>query len=144
MDGERLESFNKFFTGGLKMTYTTVNGQKVVDWDATMADSSNAFFLAPQDDYAKNVETFFTEMAASQLGTLKTATLESFNNVLLMKHGHGANDVTVRDDGTVVSNKLLKFLGVQINQFNTEKSMASQRTAMNPAVRKMLGIKDVL
>ena len=144
MDGERLESFNKFFTGGLKMSYKEVNGKKVVDWDATMADAKNSFFFQHQDSYAENVEKFFTEMSANQLGTLKTATLNAFNNVLLAKYGHGADDITVRDDGTVVSNKLLEFLGVQINQFNTEKSMAGQRTAMNPAVRKMLGIKDVL
>ena len=45
----------------------------------------------------------------------------------------------------LISNKLTgSYLFTQIDQFNKEKSMASQRTAMNPAVRKMLGIKDVL
>jgi hypothetical protein len=144
MDGERLESFNKFFTGGLKLTYKMVGDKKVVDWDATRADSENAFFIKHEKQYVANIEKFFTEMAANQLGTLKTATLESFNNALLMACGHDGNNVEIRDDGTVISKQLTKFLDVQINQFNTEKSMASQRTAMNPAVRKMLGIKDVL
>jgi MFS family permease len=140
MDGERLESFNKFFTGGFKLIRDT---QGNVDWAATKNSADNAFFYQHMDSYASNVEKFLSEMSANQLGTLKTATLESLNNVLLAKFGTDQKNVTMVD-GKMVSNKLTEFLDTQINQFNTEKSMAGQRTAMNPAVRKMLGIKDVL
>lgn len=140
MDGERLESFNKFFTGGFKLIRDT---QGNVDWTATKNSADNAFFYQHMDSYASNVEKFLSEMSANQLGTLKTATLESLNNVLLAKFGTDQKNVTMVD-GKMVSNKLTEFLDTQINQFNTEKTMAGQRTAMNPAVRKMLGIKDVL
>lgn len=132
MDGERLESFNKWFTGGFKRGGT---------------DEDNAFFRAHEKEYVENVEKFLGEMSANQLGTLKTATLEAFNNVLLEHYGEKDEDVIIVGEGEkkkVISKYLRDALETQITQFNTEKSMAGQRTAMNPAVREMLGIKDIL
>lgn len=132
MDGERLESFNKWFTGGFKRGGT---------------NEDNAFFWAHEDEYVENVEKFLGEMSANQLGTLKTATLEAFNNVLLEHYGEKDEDVIIIGEGEkkkVISKYLRDALETQITQFNTEKSMAGQRTAMNPAVREMLGIKDII
>jgi hypothetical protein len=86
-------------------------------------------------------------MSANQLGTLKTATLNAFNDALNAIDGANGADIdsyTQDMGGTRVNKKLLEALETQRKQFNTEKSMAGQRTAMNPAVRKMLGIKDIL
>ena len=152
MDGERLESFNKFFTGGFKKEYVTdangrfildANGNKQVDWAATASSENNIHFYGHEDAYVKNVTKFLSEMSANQLGTLKTATLESFNDVLLAKYGTDNNNAEMKG-GKLVSKHLTGALHTQIEQFNHERSMAGQRTAMNPAVREMLGIKDIL
>ena len=142
MDGERLESFNKFFTGGYKKV---LDDQGNVDWAATK--DANKFFFQHQSSYGENITKFLQEMSANQLGTLKTATLNAFNDALNAIDGANGADInsyTQDMDGTRVNKKLLDALETQRKQFNTEKSMASQRTAMNPAVRKMLGIKDIL
>lgn len=151
MDGERLQSFNKFFTGGLKVTMKkNARGEDTdeIDWVATRDDSENKFFYDHIESYTKNIEEFLKDMSANQLGTLKTATLETLNNALVARYGNNDSDVIeveVNGKKKRISKQLRGvLLQTQINQFNTEKSMASQRTAMNPAVRKMLGIKDVL
>ena len=110
-------------------------------------DEDNAFFRAHKEEYVKNIKKFLSEMSANQLGTLKTATLEAFNNVLLEYYGENDKDVIIVGEGEkqkVISRYLRDALETQITQFNTERSMAGQRTAMNPAVREMLGIKDIL
>ncbi len=142
MDGERLESFNKFFTGGYKKV---LDEHGNVDWTATK--DANKFFFQHQSSYKENITKFLQEMSANQLGTLKTATLNAFNDALNAIDGANGADIdsyTQDMGGTRVNKKLLDALETQRKQFNTEKSMASQRTAMNPAVRKMLGIKDIL
>ena len=155
MDGERLQSFNKFFTGDLKVVMKKdANGKDTdeIDWNSTMTDNANTFFFKHKSSYEANIQKFFEDMSANQLGTLKTATLESFNNALIACHGLQdekgnslVTEVTVDGKKKLISKKLTgNYLFTQIDQFNTEKSMASQRTAMNPAVRKMLGIKDTL
>ena len=82
-------------------------------------------------------------MTAPQLATLKTATITQLNEAMLAIDGNAAG-ATVTINGRVVNKRLHDALQTQIHQLNTEKSMASQRTGMNPAVRKMLGIKDPL
>ncbi|MCQ2571064.1 MAG: hypothetical protein MJ154_02345 [Candidatus Saccharibacteria bacterium] len=127
MDGERLESFNKFFTGG----YSSSNSAE-----------DNAFFFAHKDSYTSNIIEFLEAMTAPQLATLKTATITKLNEAMLA--ADGAEDATkyVMINGQKINKRLHDALQTQINQLNTERSMATQRTGMNPAVRKMLGVND--
>ena len=128
MDGERLASFNKFFTGGY-------DSKKPAD------HPDNKFFFDHQDSYASNILSFVGDMTAPQLATLKTATITQLNEAMLAIDGNAAG-ATVTINGRVVNKRLHDALQTQIHQLNTEKSMASQRTGMNPAVRKMLGVRD--
>lgn len=128
MDGERLASFNKFFTGGY-------DSKKPAD------HPDNKFFFDHQDSYASNILSFVGDMTAPQLATLKTATITQLNEAMLAIDGNAAG-ATVTINGQVVNKRLHDALQTQIHQLNTEKSMASQRTGMNPAVRKMLGVRD--
>lgn len=135
MDGERLESFNKFFTGGLKVTY---DEDGVADWEATENDKENKFFYQNQKLYEANIIEFLRDMTAPQLATLKTATIKRFNEAMLAYHPDDYYTI----DGEKVSRAIYDAVATQREQLNTEKSMASQRTGMNPAVRKMLGIDN--
>lgn len=128
MDGERLESFNKFFTGGY-------DSSKSID------DPANAFFKDHKEAYAANILNFLGEMTAPQLSMLKTATITKLNETMLAVDA-GKDNATITINGQTVSKRLHDALNTQINQLNTEKSMASQRTGMNPAVRKLLGVND--
>ena len=125
MDGERLDSFNKWFVGGYDSNYS-------------LDDNKNAFFKNHKDIYEKNILEFLSDMTAPQLATLKTATLKKFNEAMLALH---PNDY-IEIDGEQISSLIYNAVNTQRTQLNTEKSMASQRTGMNPAVRKMLGIND--
>ncbi len=126
MDGERLESFNKFFTGG---------------YDKNGSASDNAFFFAHKDSYAENILKFVGEMTAPQLATLKTATITKLNEAMIAIDGVGEGK-SVEINGNTMNKRLMDALKGQIKILNTEHSMASQRTGMNPAVRSMLGVKD--
>ena len=80
-------------------------------------------------------------MTAPQLSMLKTATITKLNETMLAVDA-GKDNATITINGQTVSKRLHDALNTQINQLNTEKSMASQRTGMNPAVRKLLGVND--
>ncbi len=125
MDGERLDSFNKWFVGGY-------NSNK------PLTDPDNAFFNAHKSSYETNILKFIGEMTAPQLATLKTATLTKLNDAMLAIDPN--NTITI--NGKQISQKLYDAVNTQRDQLNNEHSMAGMRTGMNPAVREMLGIND--
>jgi hypothetical protein len=130
MDGERLESFNRWFTGGY-------NAKE------SFAGQSD-YFKNHSSQYADIAKSFLEGMTAPQLATLKTGTIKQLNNMMLtIDEGNGIDDWTMVN-GVRMSNKVLHYLETQIQQLNTERSMAAIRTGMNPDVRKMLGINDFI
>lgn len=136
MDGERLESFNKWFTGGFDDT-KDVNGKFI--------GTQSNYFTSHKQQYQDAAVEFLRDMTAPQLASLKTATIEKLNDMLVYidQNNNVPNSTTVVN-GKIMSTRLLDSLKPQINQLNTERSMATIRTGMNPAVRKMLGIVDII
>ena len=106
MDGERLDSFNKWFVGGYNSNYS-------------LDDNKNAFFKNHKDIYEKNILEFLSDMTAPQLATLKTATLKKFNEAMLALH---PNDY-IEIDGEQISSLIYNAVNTQRTQLNTEKSM---------------------
>ena len=117
MDGEQLAAFNNYMTYGY-----TKNGD-------------NTFFDAHRGEIHKNLIKYFSDMTAGQLASVKTATLNQFNDALIAINGDA-----VQTKGGLVSKELLDVLDNQIESLQ-KPNMSTQRANMNQTVRKMLGIE---
>lgn len=119
MDGEQLGTLNNFVTFGFKKNGTA---------------EDNAFFEANKGIVEQNIQSFFKDMAAQQLVSIKSSTFNSLNAAMLEIDPSSATDV----NGHQVSQKILDALQGQIQAVNRPNYAA--RSGMNPAVREMLGI----
>ena len=116
MDGEQLASFNNYMTYGYSK-----NGD-------------NTFFFNHRDDVHATITKYFKDMTAGQLASIKTATLMQFNDAFLALNNDG-----VDRGGGEISQELLDLVEAQCKQLS-KPNMVAQRSNMNQAVRKMLGI----
>ncbi len=119
MDGEQLGTLNKYITFGY-------------DKDAATQDP---FFTANQAIVEQNISSFFRDMAAQQLVSIKSSTFTTLNDAMLAIDPSSATTV----NGHQVSQKILDALHNQITSVNQPNYAA--RSGMNPAVREMLGIR---
>jgi hypothetical protein len=121
MDGEQLGTLNNYITLGFEP------GKKLNEQDA--------FFINNKDKVEKNITSFFKDMAASQLVTIKSSTFNALNEAMLAIDDSSAVEV----NGHRVSQKVLDALENQIKAVNQPNYAA--RGGMNPAVREALGIR---
>ena len=119
MDGEQLGTLNKFITFGFDPNATT----------------QDAFFTANQAIVQKNIESFFKDMAASQLVGIKSSTFKSMNSAMLAIDPASA---VTQPNGSVVSQHVLDALAPQIAAVSKQNYTA--RGGMNPEIRGMLNI----
>ena len=117
MDGEQLAAFNNYFTYGFGTKY------------------QNSLFDRNKDRVKANIDKYFKDMNASQLSSTKTATFEKFNDALLAIEP----DNYTEKGGKRVSNIILNNLQNEIEALN-KNNMTDRRGAMNPSIRKWLGI----
>ena len=123
MDGEQLGTLNKYITFGF-------------DENPDPNDpNANAFFNANKAAVEYNINSFFKDMAASQLVTIKSSTFKSLNAAMLEIDPSSKVEV----NGYKVSQKVLDALANQIKSVNQPNYTA--RGGMNPEVRAMLGIR---
>ena len=124
MDGEQLGTLNKYITFGYDK-----KGMKAED---------RAFFDANKDNIKLNIQSFFKDMAASQLVNIKSSTFNALNDAMLEIDPSSATTSTTGDPSRPVSQLILDALHNQIESVN--KPNYTARGGMNPAVREMLGI----
>ncbi len=123
MDGEQLGTLNKYITFG---------------YDPSGDATENAFFDANKALVEQNIESFFKDMAASQLVNIKSSTFNALNQAMLAIDPASATTATTGDPNNPVSQKILDALHNQIESVN--KPNYTARGGMNPNVRVMLGI----
>ena len=119
MDGEQLDTLNKYITFGFDPNAAT----------------QDAFFTANQAIAQKNIESFFKDMAASQLVGIKSSTFKSMNSAMLAIDPASA---VTQPNGSVVSQHVLDALAPQIAAVSKQNYTA--RGGMNTEVRGMLNI----
>jgi hypothetical protein len=123
MDGEQLALFNTYLSFGFKQ------GKRL--------DEQDAFFINNREKVHKTMVDFFKGMTAGELASVKTATLQQFNAVLLALNNDATN---AGSGGDNISDELYTILKDKIAALN-KPNMSSQRNSMNETVRKMLGIE---
>ncbi len=124
MDGEQLGTLNKYITFGYDKK--------------SMKPEERAFFDANKENIKLNIQSFFKDMAASQLVNIKSSTFNALNDAMLEIDPGSATTSTTGDPNRPVSQLILDALHNQIQSVN--KPNYTARGGMNPAVREMLGI----
>lgn len=124
MDGEQLGTLNKYITFGYDKK--------------SMKPEERAFFDANKENIKLNIQSFFKDMAASQLVNIKSSTFNALNDAMLEIDPGSATTSTTGDPNRPVSQLILDALQNQITSVN--KPNYTARGGMNPAVREMLGI----
>ena len=125
IDGETLATINSLLTGGFdKIQAGTANAQET------------AFFNNNIAGIRANVIDYLKDMSAGQLVTSKSGTMKALNDFLM--HIDPGNTVTTAA-GKVVNAEFYNLFENQRAALN-KQTATSQRSTMNPEVRKMLGI----
>ena len=122
MDGEQLGTLNKYLTFGFN--------------DKPNA-TQDAFFEANKAIVAQNIESFFKDMAASQLVSIKSSTFKSMNSAMLAIDPGSEVEI----NGKKVSQKIIDALQARGTIDAVNRPNFTARGGMNPEVREMLGIR---
>ena len=123
MDGEQLGTLNQYLTFGY-------NPNKP-------ATDQDAFFDANKAIVAQNIDSFFRDMAASQLVSIKSSTFKSMNSAMLAIDP--GSEVMI--NGKKVSQKIIDALQARGTIDAVNRPNFTARGGMNPEVREMLGIR---
>ena len=122
MDGEQLGTLNKYLTFG---------------FDATPNATQDPFFEANKAIVEQNINSFFKDMAASQLVSIKSSTFKSMNSAMLAIDPSSEVEI----NGYKVSQKIIDALQARGTIDAVNRPNYSARAGMNPEVREMLGIR---
>lgn len=125
VDGETLATINSLLTGGFdKIRSGKANAREI------------AFFNNNAAGIKNNVISYLKDMSAGQLVTSKSSTMAELDR--LLQHLEPGRTVTTHD-GRTVSETFYHLFDNHRNALNSP-SATSQRSTMNPEIRKMLDI----
>ena len=122
MDGEQLGTLNKYLTFG---------------FDDRPNATQDPFFEANKAIVAQNIDSFFKDMAASQLVSIKSSTFKSMNSAMLAIDPSSEVEI----NGYKVSKKIIDALQARGTIDAVNRPNFTARGGMNPQVREMLGIR---